>query len=66
MVQKMSTISLREIRESLMINKGELAKKTNISQKTNTRIKQGIPFKMETQHNIIGRYRFNNDFVLIF
>jgi DNA-binding XRE family transcriptional regulator len=45
--------SLREIRESLMISKAELAKKANISPATITRIENGVPCRMETQRKII-------------
>jgi len=44
----MNTISLKEIGDSLMGNKGKLAQKTNISKK-NPRIKQDIPCRIETQ-----------------
>jgi len=49
----MNTNHLREIRESLMISKTELAKKANISSITLTRIEQGKPSRMETKRKII-------------
>jgi DNA-binding XRE family transcriptional regulator len=49
----MSKNPLKEIRESLMISKVELAKKTEVSPKTITRIEQGLPCRMETKLKII-------------
>jgi len=49
----MNTNHLREIRESLMISKTELARKANISSITLTRIEQGKPSRMETKRKII-------------
>jgi DNA-binding XRE family transcriptional regulator len=49
----MRTNHLREIRESLMISKTELARKANISSITLTRIEQGKPSRMETKRKII-------------
>ena len=49
----MSTNSLREIRESFMISKTELARKSNISSLTLTRIEQGKPSRMETKRKIL-------------
>jgi len=49
----MSKNSLKEIRESLMISKAELARKTDLSPKTITRIEQGLPCRMETKRKII-------------
>jgi hypothetical protein len=54
MVQKMNTFSFREIRESLMANKGEPVQKTNKS-KENKRIKQAILFRIKSPHHLIGR-----------
>ena len=51
--EKMSTNSLREIRESFMISKTELARKSNISSLTLTRIEQGRPCRMETKRKIL-------------
>jgi DNA-binding XRE family transcriptional regulator len=49
----MSKNSLKEIRESLMMSKAELARKANISPITITRIEQGMPCRMETKRKII-------------
>jgi DNA-binding XRE family transcriptional regulator len=49
----MRTNHLREIRESLMISKTELARKANISSITLTRIEQGKPSRMETKRRIV-------------
>ena len=48
-----STNALKEIRESFMISKTELAKKSNISLFTLTRIEQGKPCRMETKRKIL-------------
>jgi DNA-binding XRE family transcriptional regulator len=44
---------LREIRESLMISKAELARKANIAPATITRIEDGMSCRIETQRRII-------------
>lgn len=44
---------LKEIRESLLMSKSELARKANLSPMTITRIEQGIPCRMETKRKII-------------
>jgi len=44
---------LRKIRESLMISKGELAKKANISPATITRIEDSMSCRIETQRRIV-------------
>jgi DNA-binding XRE family transcriptional regulator len=49
----MNTNSLKEIRESLMISKTELARKANISSITLTRIEQGKPSRMGTKRKIL-------------
>ncbi len=49
----MSKNLLKEIRESLMMSKAELARKANISPITITRIEQGMPCRMETKRKII-------------
>jgi len=51
--KKMNTNHLREIRESLMISKTELARKANISSITLTRIEQGKPSRMDTKRKIL-------------
>jgi predicted transcriptional regulator len=49
----MSKNSLREIVESLMISKVELAIRAKVSSNTITRIEQGMPYKIETKRKII-------------
>jgi DNA-binding XRE family transcriptional regulator len=51
--EKMSTNSLKEIRESFMISKTELARSSNISSLTLTRIEQGRPCRVETKRKIL-------------
>jgi len=53
MGQEMRKNSIKEIRESLMISKVELSRKTDLSPKTITRIEQGLPCRMETKRKII-------------
>ena len=49
----MSTNSLREIRESFLISKAELARIANLSVETLTRIEHGKPCRMETKRKIL-------------
>ena len=49
----MSINSLKEIRESFMISKTELARNANISSITLTRIEQGKPSRMDTKRKIL-------------
>jgi len=49
----MSANHLREIRESFMISKTELARKSNISTLTLSRVEQGMPCRMETKRKIL-------------
>jgi DNA-binding XRE family transcriptional regulator len=49
----MSTNSLRQIRESFLISKAELARTANLSTLTLTRIEQGLPCRMETKRKIL-------------
>jgi DNA-binding XRE family transcriptional regulator len=49
----MNTNSLRKFRESFMISKTELARKSNISSLTVTRIEQGKSCRMETKRKIL-------------
>jgi len=51
--KKMSENSLKEIRESFMISKSELSRKTNISIPTITRIEQGKLCRIETKRKIL-------------
>jgi DNA-binding XRE family transcriptional regulator len=50
----MNTNSLREIRESFLISKAELARMADISVLTLTRIEQGKPCRMETKRKILS------------
>ncbi len=45
--------SLKEIRESLLMSKSELARKANISPITITRIEKGMKCRMETKRKIL-------------
>ncbi len=54
--------SLREIRESLMLSKIELAKMANISPNTITRIEQGLPCRIETKRKIITALEHKNSY----
>ena len=45
--------NLRELRESLMISKAELARKANVSPVTITRIEQGRGCRIETKRKIV-------------
>ncbi|MBW2491592.1 MAG: helix-turn-helix transcriptional regulator [Deltaproteobacteria bacterium] len=49
----MKTNSLKEIRESFLISKAELAKMSNLSVETLTRIEHGKPCRMETKRKIL-------------
>lgn len=49
----MRKISIKEIRESFLISKTELARMANISLMTVTRIEQGHPCKKKTKRKII-------------
>ncbi len=44
---------VREIRESLLMSKAELARKADVSPLTVTRIERGHPCRMETMRKII-------------
>jgi DNA-binding XRE family transcriptional regulator len=48
-----TTNSLKQIRESLMLSKSELARKADVSPMTITNIEQGKPCRMETQRKIL-------------
>jgi len=49
----MTKISLKKIRESLLMSKSELAREANVSPITITRIEQGMPCRMETKRKIL-------------
>ena len=55
----MSKNYLRQIRESLMLSKTELAKKANVSPGTIARIEQGMPCRVETKRKIILALGYN-------
>jgi len=44
---------LREIRESMLMSKAELARQANVSPITITRIEKNMPCRMETQRKIL-------------
>ncbi len=45
--------SLKEVRESLLMSKAELARCANVSPITITRIEKGMPCRMETKRKIL-------------
>jgi DNA-binding XRE family transcriptional regulator len=45
--------SLKEVRESLLMSKAELARDANVSPITITRIEKGLPCRMETKRKIL-------------
>jgi DNA-binding XRE family transcriptional regulator len=45
--------SLKEVRESLLMSKAELARDANVSPITISRIEQGFPCRMETKRKIL-------------
>jgi len=45
--------SLKEVRESLLMSKAELAGDANVSPITISRIEQGLPCRMETKRKIL-------------
>lgn len=49
----MSTNSLKEIRESMLMSKAELARKANISPITITRIEKGMPCRLDTKRKVL-------------
>lgn len=50
---------VKEIRESLLMSKTELARKANVSPITIARIEKGMPCRLETQRKIILALGFN-------
>ena len=52
-MSKKVTNSLKEIRESLLMSKSELAREANVSPITITRIEKGLPCRMETKRKIL-------------
>jgi DNA-binding XRE family transcriptional regulator len=51
--------TLKEVRESLLMSKAELARKANVSPITISRIENGIPCRMETKRKILLALDFN-------
>ena len=49
----MKTNHLREIRESFLLGKSELARMANLSVDTLSRIEEGKPCRMETKRKIL-------------
>ncbi len=49
----MNANSLKQIRESLLISKAELARKANVSPITISRVEKGMPCRMETKRKIL-------------
>jgi DNA-binding XRE family transcriptional regulator len=49
----MSTNSLKETRESILMSKAELARQANVSPITITRIEKGLPCRMDTKRKIL-------------
>jgi DNA-binding XRE family transcriptional regulator len=49
----MNKNSLKEIRESFLISKTELARRADVSPLTITRIEQGNPCRMQTKRKIL-------------
>ena len=49
----MSTNSLKETRESMLMSKAELARQANVSPITITRIEKGLPCRMDTKRKIL-------------
>jgi DNA-binding XRE family transcriptional regulator len=49
----MSKNSLKDIRESLLMSKAELARTANVSPITISRIEKGMPCRMETKRKIL-------------
>ena len=52
-IRKMKTNSLKEIRESYLISKAELARMADLSVDTLTRIEHGKPCRIETKRKIL-------------
>lgn len=51
--KSMGKNKLREIRESMLMGKAELARKANVSPITINRIEKNMPCRMETQRKIL-------------
>jgi DNA-binding XRE family transcriptional regulator len=57
--KKMRTNHLKEIRESFLLGKSELARKANISVETLSRIEHGKPCRIGTKRKILLALGFN-------
>lgn len=58
---------VKDIRESLLMSKAELARKADVSPLTITRIERGYPCRMETMRKIILALGYNiSDKVKVF
>jgi DNA-binding XRE family transcriptional regulator len=51
--EKMTKNSLKQVRESLLVSKSELAREANISPITISRIEEGKPCRLETKRKIL-------------
>ena len=51
--KSMGKNNLKEIRESMLMSKAELARQANVSPITITRIEKNMPCRMETQRKIL-------------
>jgi DNA-binding XRE family transcriptional regulator len=51
--ESMSTNSLKETRESMLMSKAELARQAKVSPITITRVEKGMPCRMDTQRKIL-------------
>jgi DNA-binding XRE family transcriptional regulator len=58
MVQ-MGKNTLKEVRESLLMSKSELAREANVSPITITRIEEGKPCRLETKRKILLALGYN-------
>jgi len=52
-VRTMMKNNLREVRESMLMSKTELARQANVSPITISRIERGLPCRLETQRKIL-------------
>ncbi len=51
--EKMTKNSLKQVRESLLVSKSELAREANISPITISRIEEGKPCRLETKRKFL-------------
>lgn len=57
--RNMANNTLKQIRESLLMSKSELAREANVSPITIGRIEQGMPCRMETKRKILLALGYN-------